>query len=318
MVIPNIRAQIVGDCFVVSLLAMTVFPSPLAVLSPVLGAFPSQCANGTVLAAGARVEEDHLLAEVDNREYLLEIRVESQKLAMANAERELEKQEALFTEGGVTEKELEVARKSALDARLNHEAAELKAEKLKLRAPIAGFITNFQSNFHNTRVSAGFQLCKIMDYAITTVQVNLPNSDIGLVRIGQKVNVQNYALRDEIFTGRLVTIDPTIDPQTRTFTASVEVANPRLKLRPGMFVKADIVVEDHPQALVIPKNALQTRDGQPVVFVVEGVSAEMREVRTGIETKDDIEILEGLSEKERLVVKGQETLRDKSKVRVTE
>jgi len=52
--------------------------------------------------------------------------------------------------------------------------------------------------------------------------------------------------------------------------------------------------------------------------VVEGASAELREVSTGIETREEIEILEGLNEGERLVVRGQETLRDKSKVRVTE
>jgi multidrug efflux pump subunit AcrA (membrane-fusion protein) len=85
-----------------------------------------------------------------------------------------------------------------------------------------------------------------------------------------------------------------------------------------MFAKADIVVEDRPSAVVIAKTALQTRDNRPVVFVVEGVSAELREVVTGIETREEIEILEGLNEDERLVVKGQETLRDKSKVRVTE
>ena len=289
-----------------------------AVIAEISGVLRLAQTNGTILAAGMKVDEGYLLAEVDNEEYRLEIRVESQELAMQNADRELEKQEALFKEGGVTEKELEVARKTALDARLNYEAAELKAKKLKLKAPITGFLTNLQANFNNTQVAAGFQLCKIMDYTTTMVQVNLPNSDIGVIKPRQKVHVQNYALPGEIFTGRLVALDPTIDPQTRTFTATVEIPNARLLLRPGMFVKADIIVEDHPQAVVIPKSAVQTRDGLPVVFVVEGVSAELREVRTGIETKEDIEILEGLSDGERLVVKGQETLRDKSKVRVTE
>jgi RND family efflux transporter MFP subunit len=113
-------------------------------------------------------------------------------------------------------------------------------------------------------------------------------------------------------------IDPTIDPQTRTFTVVFEVANDKLILRPGMFVKADIVIENHDSAVIIPKTALQTRDNQPVAFVVQGASAELREVSTGIETREEVEILEGLTEGERLVVKGHETLRDKSKVRVTE
>jgi RND family efflux transporter MFP subunit len=264
------------------------------------------------------VRAGQLLAAIDNQEYLLNVRVESQKLAMENASRELQKQEALFKEGGVTEKELEIARRNALDSRLNYEAAQLKAEKLRLKAPISGFIANLQSSAEGTRVPVGFRLCTIMDYSATLVQVNLPNTDLERVRIGQEVVVSNYALADQTFRGRVTAIDPTIDPQTRTFTVTIEVNNEKLILRPGMFVKADIVIENHPHAVIIPKAALQTRDNKPVAFIVQGASAEMREVTTGIETREEVEILEGLAEGERLVVKGHETLRDKSKVRVTE
>lgn len=288
------------------------------VIAEVQGVLSFAQTNGTVLHAGTNIEKGHLLAGIDNQEYIFEVRVESQKLAMQNASRELEKQEALFKEGGVTEKELEISRKTALDARLNYEAAELKAGKLKIRAPISGFITNLQSNFDGIQVQRGFQLCKIIDYTTTLVQVNLPNSDLGQVQTGQKVNVTNYALEGEVFEGWVTALDPTINAQTRTFTATIQIENPKLRLRPGMFVKTDIIIEDHQDAVVIPKSALQTREGLPVTFVVEGVSAHLREVVTGIETKEEIEILEGLAEGERLVVKGHETLRDKSKVRVTE
>ncbi len=274
--------------------------------------------NGVLFAAGAPVKAEQLLAEIENQEYLLEVRVESHKLAMNNAARELEKQEALFKEGGVTEKELEIARRTELDARLNYEAAQLRVEKLKLRSPIAGIITNLQTNVDGALIPAGFQLCTIMDYTSVVVQVNLPNSDLNRIQTGQKVNITNYALPDEVFQGRVTAIDPTIDPQTRTFSATIQTANDKRRLRPGMFVKTDIIVENHPNAVIIPKSALQTRDNRPIVFVVQGVSAELREVTTGIETREDIEILEGLAEDERLVVKGHETLRDKSKVRVTE
>ncbi|MCI0690682.1 efflux RND transporter periplasmic adaptor subunit [candidate division KSB1 bacterium] len=274
--------------------------------------------NGTVLVAGARVQAGQHLAEIENQEYLLNVRVESQKLAMENASRELQKQEALFKEGGVTEKELELARRNALDARLNYEAAQIKVDKLRLKAPISGFIANLQSNAEGTRVPVGFRLCSIMDYNTTVAQVNLPNTDLERVQIGQEVVVSNYAIADQTFRGRVTAIDPTIDPQTRTFTVTIEAANEKFLLRPGMFVKADIVIDNHANAVIIPKTALQTRDNRPVAFVVEGASAALREVSTGIETREEVEILEGLAEGERLVVKGHETLRDKSKVRVTE
>lgn len=268
--------------------------------------------TGQVVSAGRP------LAELENQEYLLDVRVESQKMAMENARRELEKQEALFAEGGVTEKELEVARRSALDAKLNYEVAVLKAGKVQVQAPISGFITGLQTGADGTRVSAGFRICTIMDYKRVLIPVKLPNADLRRVQRGLEVLINNYAMPDEVFTGRVTTIDPTIDSQTRAFTATIQAPNPKLLLRPGMFVKVDIVLEHHDQAIIIPKTALQIRDNRPVVFVVEGAIAEMREVAIGIETRETAEIVTGLGEGERLVVKGHETLRDKSKVRVVE
>ncbi|MBI4552105.1 MAG: efflux RND transporter periplasmic adaptor subunit [Candidatus Latescibacteria bacterium] len=268
------------------------------------------------LAAGQTVRAGQLLAEIDNPEYLLDVRVESQKMAMENAQRELTKQEALFKEGGVTEKELEIARRTALDARLNYETAMLKTRKVRIVAPISGTVASLQTVVDGTRVPARFQVCSVKDYSSVLIPVKLPNTDAGRVRPGQEVLIRNYALPDEVFKGRIKTIDPTIDPQTRTFTVTVEAPNPNRLLRPGMFVKTDIVQEYHTQAIVIPKTGLQVRNNTPVVFVVEGASAEMREVTTGIETGDTVEIVSGLNESERLVVKGQETLRDKAKVRI--
>ena len=269
-------------------------------------------ASGQVLRAG------QLLAEIENPEYLLEVRVESQKLAMENAQRELEKQQALFTEGGVTEKELELARRNALDARLNYEAATLRVGKMKMTAPVSGVLTGLQTASNGVRVRVGFQLCSIKAYTSVRIPVELPNTDLGHVRQDQEVLIRNYTLPDRVFDGQVRAIDPAINPQTRSFTVTIGAANPELLLRPGMFVKIDIIKERREQAIVIAKTALQTRNNAPVVFVVEGASAEMRQVVTGIETRETVEIVSGLNEGERLVVKGQETLRDKAKVRVLE
>ena len=272
--------------------------------------------NGATPAAGRKVAAGEQLANIENPEHLLNVRVESNKMAMENAVRELEKQQALYKEGGVTEKELELARRNALDARLNYETAVIRAGKLELKAPISGFIANLQTSSDGTRINAGFVLCTILDYTSTTVTVNLPNTDLGRVQTGQKVLISNYALEGEIFEGTVATIDPTIDERTRTFAVKITVPNPDLRLRPGMFVKADITVDSRDDTVIIPKSSLVTRNNQHVVYVVEGASAEEREVRTGLETRDEIEVLSGISEDEQLVIQGQETLRDKSKVRV--
>lgn len=267
---------------------------------------------------GERVRAGEIIATLENPEHLLLTRVESKKMAMEDAERELTKQQALYAEGGVTEKELNLAKRAALDARLNYESALLNRQKLEIKAPAAGIIANLQMTAAWTRIKPNFQVCTINDYQKCTVEINLPNSDLGQIKTGARVEISNYSIEDELFPGRVLSIDPTISPQTRTFSVIIEVDNRDLLLRPGMFVKADVITEEKKEALVIPKYAILTRNNQQQVFIVNGISASRVVINTGIETRDFIEVTDGLAEGDRLVIKGHETLRDKSKVRVIE
>ncbi len=264
------------------------------------------------------VHAGEIIAILENPEHVLLTRVESKKMAMQDAEREWTKQKALYVEGGVTEKELNLAKRAAFDARLNYESAVLNQQKLQLRAHGAGVIANLGTTFVNTRIKPGFKVCTISNYSKCTLEVNLPNSDQGQIKTDSRVEISNYSLEDEIFSGRVASIDPIISPQTRTFKVIIEVENRDLLLRPGMFVKADIITEEKKNALVVPKYAVLTRNNQQLVFIVNGISASRIMVSAGIETRDLIEITGGLAEGDRLVVKGHETLRDKSKVRVIE
>ena len=267
---------------------------------------------------GEQVRAGEIIATLENPEHLLAIRVESKKMAMEDAERELTKQQALYAEGGVTEKELNLAKRASLDARLNYESAVLSKQKLQLRAPAAGIIANLQTTFSGIQIRTGFRVGTITDYRTCTVEINLPNSDLGQIKTGARVEISNYSIEDEIFPGQVRSIDPTISPQTRTFSVIVAVDNRELILRPGMFVKVDVITEEKQDALVIPKYAILTRNNQKQVFIVKGISASRVTIDSGIETRDFIEVTAGLAEGDRLVIKGHETLRDKSKVRVIE
>ena len=272
--------------------------------------------TGGIITNGAMVRKGQLIAEIQNPEWELSARVESNKLAFETAKKELDKQEALFKEGGVTEKELNLARKNALDAQYNYEAAQLKIDKMKLKAPFDGILVQRAQVANGSRIIAAFELFTIMDYRQVIVEIDVSGSELARIHIDQPVYVQNYALKNEIFPGKVISVDPAIDPKTRTFKVTILVDNTKLRLRPGMFVKVDVVVESHQNAIVIPQHVIQLRNNRKVVFVVESQSAVQREVETGLETRDRIEIISGLKENERLVVSGYETLKDKSSVKI--
>ena len=104
--------------------------------------------------------------------------------------------------------------------------------------------------------------------------------------------------------------------ETRTFKGKILIQNDGLKLRPGMFIKADIVVNKADSAIIIPKDVIQSNRRVKYVYIVEKNTALLRELKTGLEDDKNIQILEGLKENDNLVVKGFETLKENAKVKV--
>ena len=111
-------------------------------------------------------------------------------------------------------------------------------------------------------------------------------------------------------------VSPALDAASRSFKAMVEIENPGLLLRPGMFVQAEIIVARSDSAIVIPKDVIQVKQRGKTVFIVQKGAAQERIITTGLENPEWIEVREGLEPNDRLVVRGFETLRNRSKVKV--
>src|SRR3990172_8985333 len=104
---------------------------------------------------------------------------------------------------------------------------------------------------------------------------------------------------------------------TRTIQTEVHIPNSNRMLKPGMFAKLEIILSEKPQALVVPGEAVLEERGARFVFLVKGSQAFRKEVITGIAQEQDLEILDGLKEGDRVIVKGQESTKDGASVRVT-
>jgi RND family efflux transporter MFP subunit len=139
---------------------------------------------------------------------------------------------------------------------------------------------------------------------------------MGRIEVGQTAQVLNYAYPEDTLTGVVTQVSPALDPASRTFKINVKVENDSLILRPGMFVKIDIVVHEKAEAVVIPKEVILERRGARIAFVVEKGVALERKIDIGLSNRTEVEVVSGLDAGERLVVRGFETLRDRSKIKV--
>jgi len=136
--------------------------------------------------------------------------------------------------------------------------------------------------------------------------------------LGQPVSISNYTVPDKVLSGSITQVSPALNSETRTFKATVVVKNADLLLRPGMFVKADIIVDRSDNTIVVPKDIVIARRNGQSVFVVESGFARERRITPGLENVDYLEVTEGLEEGERVVVEGFETLSQGSKVTIVQ
>ncbi len=265
---------------------------------------------------GDYVKEGQPFMEIIDEEYVNGIALETKRMNLQLAEKTYDRQKSVYEKGGVTERELQDAELQVTTAKNDLENAQLRLKKMKMSIPISGVIVEFPNYTPNSIIEQGAPLGKIMNYYQMYIDVNLPESTINEIKIGQPVQLTNYSIPDDTLTGRITEISPAIDVETRTYLAKVRFSNPKLLIRPGMFVKTLIKVNEKRDIITIPKEIIISDQKGKRVFVVEDNTAFERLIETGMENEDQIEVVSGLEVNDRLVVKGFETLRDKSKVKI--
>jgi multidrug efflux pump subunit AcrA (membrane-fusion protein) len=198
-------------------------------------------------------------------------------------------------------------------------AADLARKKLDdstIRAPFAGEIKE-------RTVTVG-QYLKVQSPVMVIVSVDplrarlkVPEKMAGWIKVGQTASVRVEAYSDLVFTGRISRLNPIVDQQTRTYEAEALIANRDGRLKAGFFIKASIPSELVDRVLFVPDQAVQYSYGVYKVFIIEGSTLREKEVRIGERPSRQVEIVNGLSDGERVALpfRGSE-LRDRAEVEI--
>ncbi|HPR32210.1 MAG TPA: efflux RND transporter periplasmic adaptor subunit [Prolixibacteraceae bacterium] len=272
--------------------------------------------TGKPFKMGDKVLKGEKIVGLENEEYVISIRLDAKKLDLENTQQEFDKQKSLYDKGGVTLSELKNAEVALINAKYDYENATLQMNKLSVLAPFDGVVVDLPYFTPGAKVSSGTAVLSVMDYSQLILNVEFPEKFMATVMLGQEAFVTNYTLKEDTLHALVTELSPAISETTRTFKGVMKVDNKELKLRPGMFVKAEIVVEKRDSALVIDREVIQERRRGKIVFVVERNTAVEKPINTGIETDDEVEIVSGLQAGEKLVVEGYEMLSNRTKVKV--
>ncbi len=274
-------------------------------------------ATGSPFKLGDRVKEGQVIIRFEDDEYVNGLALDAKKLNLDISQSEYEKQKSLYEKGGVTLRELRNSEVSKTNAQYDYENAQIRLAKMSIVAPFSGVIVELPYYTKGVRVASGQPMVSLMGYDKMYMDINLPEKNITEIKLGQQVLITNYTIEEDTLIGTVSELSPMVSSETRTFGGKLLINNPDLKLRPGMFVKADIITARKDSVIVIPKNVILSGNRGKYVFVVERNNAAAdRMITTGIENKDFVEVIEGLKENDKLIIKGFETLRDNSKVKI--
>jgi RND family efflux transporter MFP subunit len=170
-------------------------------------------------------------------------------------------------------------------------------------APAAGFVME-RNAFPSQRVSPETSLYTLVDLSRVWVMAEVFEYQAQTIRPGQSVTLRFPFDDSRSLSGRVSYIQPGLDPTTRTLQARIEVPNPGLRLKPGMYLDV-LFTQHHARTLTVPASAVLDTGRRQTVFVHRGDGyMEPRSIRVGRRVDDRVEVLEGLTAEEEIVVSG--------------
>ncbi len=165
---------------------------------------------------------------------------------------------------------------------------------MEVRAPFAGEIVE-RTAVRGALVEAGRSLFTLVDRSVMWAMLNIPESALARVRVGQTVSLRVESLPGREFTGRLTWIGAEVDERTRMARARAEVANPDGSLRARMFAQARIITQTKEGAMLVPAGAIQRVEGRTFCFVKLGEDLfDARVVQLGARQGDLVEVVVGV------------------------
>jgi len=276
---------------------------------------------------GAYVKENDILALLDDTEIKISyeqsrIELEQAKLSLDEAEQNYVRNQELKKRDLISEQDFQAQEAQYRQRQLDHQNRvesfknlSLQLNWTKIRSLSEGYITERLIEVGD-RVNANQQVYTIEDFRPLLIRVFVPTSDSIKLETGMAAEVTTEVIKGAMFEGSVKLINPRIDVQTGTVKVTIEVFDDSLRLKPGMFVEARIVIGMKENVLVIPRKAILYKQNLTYVFVMNRNQVSQREVTLGLSEEDDVEVVSGLQAGETIVVVGVEALKDGQRVDV--
>jgi RND family efflux transporter MFP subunit len=261
---------------------------------------------------GDRVTKGQVLAVLVQDE--AKIALSKVKLKASNASAALERAEGTRDQGLISAEAYDTLKMEFDVASQEVAEAEWRLAKTVIRSPFSARVTERFITI-GQHLRPGDELFTVADYDPLVARIYLPESDVLELEEGREVRIALAANAELSFTGRIRQIAPVVDTATGTVKVTVEAVKPPTGVRPGAFVSIGIVREQHPTALLLPRESVIRELRAAHVFISEDGTAVKKAVELGLEEGDLVEVISGVAEGDSVVVAGQGALDDGQKIK---
>lgn len=209
-------------------------------------------------------------------------------------------------------KAVEAQVKQALAA---YEQAKTQLDNVVINSPIDGIISA-RSFDEGELISSAAPAFTIVDISSVVVEINLLEDMAGKIAVGDTCEILVKSTGDNTYRGEVISISPNADPRTQTYLVKLRADNQDGKLKGGMLAEVKLITESKDNVMVVPLDAVVNEGGKNAVYVIEGDEAVKKEVSVGLENDKFIEVSGDLKEADKVIIKGQNLLKDRSKITV--
>lgn len=264
---------------------------------------------------GDYVEKGQKLAQLEPERYRLSLN--RAKADLLGVEKELNKINKVYSQKLVSDDTYDKLSAQYESAKATLALAQLDLKEATIRAPISGYIAERNAKVGNlTESFQRAQMFHIVEQKQLYGIVHLPEKELPKVHKEQAASLSMTALGGQEVLAYVERISPVIDSKTGTFKVTLRVPNEQNQLKAGMFSQVKLNYNTHTNATLLPRKALLAIDDKINVFVVKDGIASKVSVKIGYQEGEFVEILEGLSGDEQVVITGHQNLKDQAPVEI--
>jgi RND family efflux transporter MFP subunit len=262
---------------------------------------------------GQAKSKGNLIATIDDK--LKQLALQTAKVSVAKLKKDLERYENLYKGGTVTEQQLNEAQNLHDNAEIQLEQAEKQLSDATIISPINGIITKKLVE-QGEYINIGSPIATIIDVSKLKVKLNVSETNVYLLKIGDKSVITTDVYPGVAFKGNISFISPKGD-ETHNYPVEIEIVNStKYPLKSGTFVNVLIGLPSNAEALYIPRESLQGSIKDAKVYVAENGKAMLRNIVVGSANDKYIQVISGLKDGENVITAGQINLSDGKAIKI--